>query len=204
MTLTFRNVDVEPGSPVEAWPYEAIVTAIERGTLTDWVGLIRGVDADPWGPVARQIEEYLSYESPYGVGPLLTRAIARARSAAEASERAEVAAEVTDLIAQSRLSVAEVAGRIGTSRSRLSTYRSGTVMPSAAMLVRLRRVARHAAAVSSREPPTDPFLPRRGMPPRCQSRVARWRHERNGIGVPAGQDLSRAQPARIPGSSSVI
>lgn len=78
MSVAFRNVEVY--GPVEEWPYEAIVTVIERGTISDWAVLSRSVRADPWGPVAEQIEEYLSYESPYGVGPLLTRAINSARS----------------------------------------------------------------------------------------------------------------------------
>lgn len=138
MSLTFRNVDVDPSAPVEAWPYEAIVATIERGTLRDWLVLTRAVDREPWGTVARQIEDYLSYESPYGVGPLLSRAIARARAQAEARERASVAAEVDDLVRRSGLPMADLAARIGTSRSRLSTYRSGRVMPSAALMVRLR------------------------------------------------------------------
>jgi len=138
VTVAFRNVDVAPGSPVESWPYEAIVTVIERGTVTDWLLLTAAFSRDPWGVVARQVEEYLGYEQPYGVGPLLTRAIARARSQAEARERAAVAQEVADLVARSGLSLAELASRIGTSRSRLSTYRSGSVTPSAALLLRLR------------------------------------------------------------------
>lgn len=142
MNLAFRNVHIEPGTPVDEWPYEAIVTIIERGTLTDWLILTRAIDDDPWGPVARQVEEYLGYEAPYGVGPLLMRAIDRARRAAEARERAEVADEVRDLITQSGLSVAALAERIGTSRSRLSTYRSGSVMPSAAIMARLRATVR--------------------------------------------------------------
>ncbi|NLT30676.1 MAG: helix-turn-helix transcriptional regulator [Propionibacterium sp.] len=146
MSVPFRNVDVDPRAPVENWPYEAIVTAIERGTIGDWVMLTSAIDADPWGVVARQVEDYLNYESPYGVGPLLERAIVRARRQAEQRERAEVAEEIRTLIAASGLTVAEFAGRVGTSRSRLSTYRSGTVTPSAAMMQRLRRVARRAAA----------------------------------------------------------
>ena len=46
---------------------------------------------------------------------------------------------LADLVAASGLSVTELARRIGTSRSRLSTYRSGTVVPSAVMMNRLRR-----------------------------------------------------------------
>lgn len=140
MSVAFRNVDVDPGSPVDTWPYEAIVTVIERGTITDWLVLTRAIDADPWGPVARQVEEYLSYEAPYGVGPLLTRAVERARRRAEESERREVAQRVAALIARSGLTTAELASRVGTSRSRLSTYRTGRVVPSSAMLCRIERV----------------------------------------------------------------
>jgi len=71
MTLSFRNVDVDVDAPLEAWPYEALIMLIERGTLHDWVRITRAVDDDPWGPVARQVEEYLSYEHPYGVAPSL-------------------------------------------------------------------------------------------------------------------------------------
>lgn len=140
MSVAFRNVDVDPGSPVDTWPYEAIVTVIERGTITDWLVLTRAIDADPWGPVARQVEEYLSYEAPYGVGPLLTRAVERARRRAEESERREVAQRVAALVARSGLTTAELASRVGTSRSRLSTYRTGRVVPSSAMLCRIERV----------------------------------------------------------------
>ena len=142
MGVAFRNVDVDPSAPVERWPYEAIVTVIERGTLEDWLILIRAITADPWGPVARQVEDYLTYEKPYGVGPLLTRAIARARRQAEATERALVAEEVGQLVEQSGLSLTEFASRMGTSVSRLSTYRSGRVTPSAALMTRMRRVSR--------------------------------------------------------------
>lgn len=79
MSVAFRNVDVDLDAPISTWPYEAIVTLVERGSITDWVLLTREIGADPWGPVARQVEEYLGYESPYGVGPLLARSIDRAR-----------------------------------------------------------------------------------------------------------------------------
>lgn len=138
MSVAFRNVEVDPGAPVETWPYEALVTLIERGTIGDWLVLTRDIDRDPWGPVARQVEEYLGYESPYGVGPLLRRAIDRARRQAEERERRTVADEVADLVARSGMSMADLAQRVGTSRSRLSTYRSGKVVPSATMLHRLR------------------------------------------------------------------
>lgn len=140
-TLAFRNVDVSPDDPVAEWPLEAIQTALERGGLTHWRRLTAAVRADPWGPVARRIEEVLAYSRPYGVAAALERATTRARDAAEAAEREAVAAEIADLVRKSGLSRAEFASRVGTSPSRLSTYASGKVTPSAALLLRMRRVA---------------------------------------------------------------
>lgn len=67
--LHLRNVDVDPAEPLESWPFEALVTLIERGTVTDLARLTRAIGLDPWGPVTRQVEEYLGYASPAGVGP---------------------------------------------------------------------------------------------------------------------------------------
>jgi hypothetical protein len=63
---------------------------------------------------------------------------------AEQSERAEVAAKVRELIAASGRTQARFAADLGTSASRLSTYASGSVVPSATLLVRMRRVAETA------------------------------------------------------------
>ncbi len=121
-----------------------MVTMIERGSITDWARLAEEFDHDPWGEVARQVEDYLAYEQPYGVAPLLRRAIAHARARAEAAERQQVAAQVRLLLEKSGLMPAQFARRIGTSRSRLSTYRSGTVTPLVALLVRMGKVAEAA------------------------------------------------------------
>jgi transcriptional regulator with XRE-family HTH domain len=47
------------------------------------------------------------------------------------------------------MSKQDFAERIGTSRSRLSTYTSGKVVPSATLMVRMRRVARHASEITT-------------------------------------------------------
>lgn len=140
MTLAFRNVDVPEGD-VESWPYEAIVTAIERGTVSDWAVLGLAISSSPWGEVARQVEEYLTYADEPGVGALLRRRIERARTEREESERDEVAARVRELVLRSGLTREGFARRIGTSRPRLSTYCSGKVTPSATLLLRMSRVA---------------------------------------------------------------
>lgn len=142
--LAFRNVTVDPAAPVEQWPFEAVVTAVERGGIRDWRRLAAAVADDPWGPVARQVEEAVALTEPYGTGPLLLDVVADARRQAEAAERAAVAEEVAALVRASGWSQREFAQRIGTSAPRLSTYLSGKVVPSAALMVRMRRVARHA------------------------------------------------------------
>jgi transcriptional regulator with XRE-family HTH domain len=47
---------------------------------------------------------------------------------------------VRNAVARSGLSKAQFAARIGTSPSRLSTYLNGKVTPSAALMVRVRRL----------------------------------------------------------------
>ncbi len=143
--LRFRNLTATPEDPVETWPFEGILAAVERGTLPDWRRLAKAIRSDPWGPVAQQVLEAIHLARPYGTTELLEGVVERARVAAACSERAEVAAEVRALVSDSGLSVQDFAKRIGTSRSRLSTYMSGRVVPSAAVVVRMRRVARPSA-----------------------------------------------------------
>ncbi|MGH3844347.1 MAG: helix-turn-helix domain-containing protein [Pseudonocardiaceae bacterium] len=168
MSLVFRNIDVSPEDPVEVWPTEAIVTALERGGLSHWRRLAAAIGDDPWGPVARQVEEALEVSRPYGVAVVMEDLLATARKRAGRAERAEVAAEITRLLAASGMTRAEFAAAIGTSASRLSTYLSGQVTPSAALLVRMRRVA-HRSGRSVRE---SLMTPRPGPPAHSYPRPA--------------------------------
>ncbi|MGH3781990.1 MAG: helix-turn-helix domain-containing protein [Pseudonocardiaceae bacterium] len=56
----------------------------------------------------------------------------------------DLAREVRSLVTSSGLTAAQFAEQLGTSASRLSTYSSGKVSPSAALMVRMRRVAQSA------------------------------------------------------------
>jgi DNA-binding transcriptional regulator YiaG len=140
-TLAFRNVEGSPADPVSEWPLEAIQTALERGGLMYWRRLAAAIREEPWGPVARRVEEVLGYSRPYGVAAAFERTISRSRDNSEAAEREAVAAEIDRLVRDSGLSRTDFASRVGTSASRLSTYVSGRVTPSAALLLRMRRVA---------------------------------------------------------------
>lgn len=140
MPLAFRNLDITPDAPVSSWPTEDVQAALERGDLEHWRRIVAEVNRDPWGRVARQLEEVLSHSRPYGVADVMDVVLARARRHAEAREREQVAAEVRQAIARSGLSRAEFASCIGTSPSRLSTYATGKVTPSAMLMIRMCRV----------------------------------------------------------------
>lgn len=147
MALTFRNLAITPEAPVSQWPAEAVQTALERGDLADWHRLVAEIGAHPWGRTARQVEEVLSHSRPYGIADAMELALSRARDRVEASERAVVAAEIGEAVRRSGLSRAEFAAQIGTSASRLSTYASGKVVPSATLMVRIRRLAERTGGV---------------------------------------------------------
>jgi DNA-binding transcriptional regulator YiaG len=149
--LRFRNVNATPADPVESWPFEGVLSAVERGSLVDWRRLMAAVRRDPWGSVARDLEQALEVARPYGTAVLLERALQQARQAAASAECAEVARRVRKSFEASGLDRAAFAARIGTSTSRLSTYLTGRVAPSSTLLVRMERVAgAHEGNVSTR------------------------------------------------------
>lgn len=148
MPVAFRNVDASPEDDVRTWPYEALVTVIDRGLVGDWQPIFAELRRSPRGELARRVERYLSYREPDGVSALFGLAIENARKEAEKADQAEVAARVRSAVARSELTKAEFARRVGTSASRLSTYLNGKVTPSAAMLVRIERTAGSTRASS--------------------------------------------------------
>lgn len=145
MPVQFRNVDGSPSDDVRTWPYEGLVAVIDRGLVPDWQPVLSEIRRAPWGRVARRVERYLSYRDPDGVGVLFRLAIERARHVADRASRDEVAARLRRAVARSGLTNAEIAERVGTSASRMSTYLSGKVTPSAAMMLRIEQAADEAS-----------------------------------------------------------
>ncbi len=94
--LKFRNITASPDDPVDTWPFEGILAAVERGTLPDWRRLAAAIRADPWGPVAQQVLEAVRLSRPYGTAELLEGVVDRARKLAADSEREDVASEVRE------------------------------------------------------------------------------------------------------------
>lgn len=85
MPLVFRNIDVSPDDPVEAWGFEGLLAAIDRGTLTHWRRIRRALEADPWGPVSRDLEQALEVAEDRGAVALLRGALFRVRQRAAAN-----------------------------------------------------------------------------------------------------------------------
>jgi len=142
MPVVFRNVEGSPEDDVRTWPYEGLVTVIDRGLVGDWQPIFAELRRSPWGKVARRVERYLTYREPDGVTALFALAIEQARSDAEEAERVEVATRAKKAVSASGLTKTEFARLIGTSASRLSTYLTGKVTPSASMLVRIEETGR--------------------------------------------------------------
>jgi DNA-binding transcriptional regulator YiaG len=127
--------------PVEFWPTAAIRMAIESGDLTMWQRIVVALKRDPFGRTARQVEEVVDTGSSYGISKALSEVLTRGREQLQANERAEVAQQIKILIDRSGLSIREFASRIGASAEDLTTYLDGAVSPSAAMMVRMRRLS---------------------------------------------------------------
>ena len=144
--LRFRNVDAEPADDVATWPYEALVAAIDRGLVPDWRPIFVEVRRSPWGTVARRVQHYLDYRDADAVSTLFALAIERARRDTDRADRADVAARVRAAVSRSTMTRAQFAASVGTSASRLSTYLSGKVTPSAALLMRIERTANRGSS----------------------------------------------------------
>jgi hypothetical protein len=141
VALAFRNIDADPSDPVESWPQEGFRAVIERGYLSDWTRVANAVRENPYGVAAANLSDVLGYVESSPPAVLLAGVLERARAEADAADRASVAAEVCGLVARSGLTRAEFARRLGTSRTRLSTWMNARVTPGAAMLERMRRLS---------------------------------------------------------------
>ena len=86
--FTLRNTDVDPDALVEQLGFEGVLTMIERGGINQWGRLVRAIDADPYGKVAREVEAAIDVareESP-AVVLMMEQALVSARSRQDSIE----------------------------------------------------------------------------------------------------------------------
>ena len=134
---------------VEFWPTAAIRSALQGGDIATWKRIAAALKRDPYGRTARQVEEVLEGTQPYGISKALWEVLERARIHLEANERAEVARHVRLLIDRSGLGEEEFASRIGVSPEDLGTYLDGSISPTSALMIRMRRLSDRFVKVKS-------------------------------------------------------
>jgi hypothetical protein len=135
--------------PVEFWPTAAIRAALETDDLSVWQRIVAAIKRDPFGRTARQVEEVLQTARPYGVSKALAEVLNRTREHLEANERAEVGRQIHALLDRSGLGQQEFASRIGVPNNDFAAYLAGDTSPSAALMVRMRRLADRFAKMRS-------------------------------------------------------
>ncbi len=141
--------DQAPDQPVEFWSTAAIRAALQSGDIDTWKRIAAALKRDPYGRTARQVEEVLEGTRPYGISKALWEVLERARAHLEANERGEVARHVRLLIDRSGLGEQEFASRIGVAPEDLTGYLDGSTSPTAALMIRMRRLSDRFVKVKS-------------------------------------------------------
>nr|WP_084294450.1 transcriptional regulator [Mycolicibacterium flavescens] len=141
--------------PVEFWPTSAIRAALETDDLAVWQRIVAAIKRDPFGRTARQVEEVLETARPYGVSKALSEVLTRTREHLEANEREEVARHIRMLLDHSGLGQQEFASRIGVPADEFAQFLHGQTSPSAALMVRMKRLSERFGRMRSARQGTD-------------------------------------------------
>ena len=134
--------------------------AVDNGSIIEWRKQLGAIAASPWGPYTEHLLVLARESGLERSIEVIESSIELCREWSRDRERDQVANEIRRLVAVSGVSQRAFAARIGTSPSRLSTYASGAVTPSAAILLRIQR-ASVALQGESLAPPRPQQRPRR-------------------------------------------
>ncbi|WP_436697602.1 helix-turn-helix domain-containing protein [Nocardioides sp. BYT-33-1] len=129
--------DDQHSAPPPAASRADVLRAFDDGDLPSWRRHVAAIAAEPWAGPGSDWMALLDPDRDAFALACLRAHVARAQRDAADRERGAVAKHIRRTIAEAGISQREFAQLIGTSQSRLSTYVSGAVMPSAAMLVRI-------------------------------------------------------------------
>lgn len=143
------------GAPPRIQSEEDLLEVFRSGDVSLWRRLVASTLAEPW---SGRTDAHLSLLDPeIRPGEFAgVRALAEmTRRLAEEDERRAVADHIRATIASTGLTQREFATLVGTSPSRLSTYVTGSVTPSAAMLLRINRMAKRTRSAAARTDDTD-------------------------------------------------
>lgn len=138
--LLLQGVDeASPAPGVET--VEEFLDIAENGSITEWRHLMRLVRESAWSPHAVRLAELAAEAGHAHAASVIAALIDLSREQQHQAERDTVAREIGRLVALSGVPQAEFAEWMGTTPDHLSTYASGTVTPSAAVMLRISRTS---------------------------------------------------------------
>lgn len=79
MTFVHRHLDIDPGTPIEQLPLDALDDLLDRGDLGDWSALAAAVRRDPFGPTAERVLRICRAHDMYGTSRLWLQYVQQAR-----------------------------------------------------------------------------------------------------------------------------
>ena len=138
--LLLQGIDRScPAPTVES--VDEFLDVAAHGTVTEWRHLMALATESAWSPYAVRLAELAQDAGHQHAASVIAALIDLCREQQQEAERATVAREIGRLVALSGVPEGEFAAWMGTTASRLSTYASGTVTPSAAVMLRISRTS---------------------------------------------------------------
>ncbi|GAA3802067.1 hypothetical protein [Nocardioides panacisoli] len=128
-----------PAPPVES--VEELLDIAENGTIGEWRHLVGLASESAWSPYAVRVADLAREAGFEHAAAMIAALLDLCREQQREAERDTVAREIGRLVALSGVPEPEFAAWMGTTPERLSTYASGTVTPSAAVMLRISRTS---------------------------------------------------------------
>ncbi|CAN5791029.1 MAG: helix-turn-helix domain-containing protein [Euzebyaceae bacterium] len=138
MTANLRHLDYGPDACVPDVGAAGLQAILDSRDVTAWRPILRHVRDDPWGPVARRVEQVVEHLESYGTAAALRAWVARCRAGLPADAR--TLAEQRDAEGRSQR---QVAAAMGISQAQVARLEAAT-NPT------LRSLGRYLAALGMR------------------------------------------------------
>jgi hypothetical protein len=136
--LLMVDIDHHVPAPLPGSPEELRLIVERRGADT-WRRILANIAANPWGLEGTHLVDLARAADLAGPAQAIERCRTVCRQRIAEAERAAVAREIRRLVAVSCCTQRQFAQYLGTSAPRLSSYVTGSVTPSAAMMLRINR-----------------------------------------------------------------
>ena len=141
VALLLEGIDLDDSLPVIQTEAE-LLGVVGGGSVLEWRHHFAMIAASPWSPYALQLADLAHRAACPQAAAVIDRFTDVCREQHKEREREQVAEEVRRAVSESGVTQRQFAQWVGTSPSRLSTYVSGTVTPSASLMLRMTRTSR--------------------------------------------------------------